>query len=845
MKSLCPNLSILKHVCLLLIITLFATASANAQAPFVYKGTVINSDFKAIDNVTIKSKNTGASVLSEADGTFQISSEIKIDSLEFSCVGYESLLINPNKETEAILLIQMQRQVQNLQQVVVGAKGHTSNYLIKKVIASREKNNPSRFNAYTYQRYTRNELDFDNINFDKAEGNGLKSMLLNTYMHFDSSAKEDKQLPVYFAETISDITHSVIPKIEDEVVIAEKNLGLKTDEMLKDLNKFYVVFNIYDEWISVFDQTYVSPLNDNALKYYKFIVGDTLVENGDSIVQIKFVPLKSYDKAFRGNLWVDISNFGIINFNMKLNKNANLNFVSDINYNQEYKKVYSPSREEKVYMPYKYLSEVKFESGLALLGIPAKASKKTVNFIIKNTTVLTGIDLSAKPVKLTNKEKKEKESLIHRNNSNEYWIRYRPDSLTNQEKNIYAMMDSLKTNQRFQNEIKLISFVGSGYWDIKNKIRIGPSSSIVSTNAIEGWRFRTGFWTMPGISKDFNFNAYAAYGTKDKLLKGNIGVKYVWNHTRWTKTSINYSADYDLLNINADELDNDNIISSFFQKDVPSKRLFIKNAEVRHEQYLSHNWALNSSLNYKEISPAFSFNYHPLPSGSPDDTVSYSKLPVAEATLSFRYAHEETTLEFNYENLKLITYYPIITATYTRGFSLDKNMFNYDKLNVSLQQWLRLPPKYMLYYKIETGTVLGTVPYLLMHIPAGNQYFVASKYVFNTMNPYEFVSDRYVSLQSRLHLGGILFENIPFIQKLGWRERFSFNGYWGDMSNRNRNFNSNSSFFVPSRVPFMEASAGVENIFHFLSVEYFRRLSYLSNPGISKSGLYFGVTIVF
>ena len=846
MKSFYP-----KHYWFKFILLLFvgSTASRNSysQDKYFYKGTVINSEFRAIENVTIKAKNTNISVVSEGDGTFLLSAENKVDSLEFSCVGYNSLIINPNKETEAILLIQMERKTERLESVIIGARGRSSNYLIKKVIANKDNNNPSRFNAYTYQRYTRNELDFDNIDFEKADGNGLKSLLLNTYRHFDSTAKEDKELPVYFAENISNITHSVNPKIEDEITIAEKNLGLKTDELLKDLNKFYVVFNIYDEWIPVFDQTYVSPLNTNALRYYKFTVGDTLIENGDSIVQISFLPLRSYEKAFKGNLWINISNFAVINVNMRLNKNANLNFVSDINYNEEYKKVYSPTKEDKVYMPYKYLSEIKFESGLALLGIPTKANKKKVNFIIKNTTVTANINLSETPVKLSNKEKKEKENLIHVNSNNEYWNKYRPDSLTNQEKNIYAMMDSLKSNQRFQNEIKLISLVGSGYWDIKNKIRIGPTASIVSTNSIEGFRFRTGFWTMPGINKDFNFNAYAAYGTKDKLLKGNIGVKYIWNHTRWTKTTINYSADYDLLNNNADELDNDNIISSFFKKDVPFSRLFIKNAEVKHEQYLNHNWSLNSSVNFKEIKPAFDFKYNPLipSSNNQADTISYTTLPVAEATMSFRYAHDETTLIFNYDNLKQLTFYPVVTTIYTHGFAVTDKMFNYDKLSVSLQQWLRLPPKFLLYYKIETGTVMGTVPYLLMNIPAGNQYFVASKYVFNTMNPYEFVADRYVSLQSRLHLGGTLFENIPFIQKLGWRERFSFNAYWGDMSNTNKKFNTGASFNIPSRTPFMEASVGVENIFHFLSIEYFKRLSYLSNPNINKSGLYFGVTIVF
>jgi hypothetical protein len=150
-----------------------------------------------------------------------------------------------------------------------------------------------------------------------------------------------------------------------------------------------------------------------------------------------------------------------------------------------------------------------------------------------------------------------------------------------------------------------------------------------------------------------------------------------------------------------------------------------------------------------------------------------------------------------------------------------------------------------LYYKVEGGSINKTLPYLLLNIPAGNQYFVASKYVFNTMNPYEFAADKYVSLQTRLHLGGVLFEKIPFIQKLGWRERFSFNAYWGDMSSANQVYNKSSRFYIANRKPFMEASAGVENVFHFLSIEYFKRLSYLGNPSITKSGLFFGVTIVF
>lgn len=48
-------------------------------------------------------------------------------------------------------------------------------------------------------------------------------------------------------------------------------------------------------------------------------------------------------------------------------------------------------------------------------------------------------------------------------------------------------------------------------------------------------------------------------------------------------------------------------------------------------------------------------------------------------------------------------------------------MFEYNKINVGIKQRLRLPPKSMLYYKLEMGKVFGTTPYLLLNIPHGNE----------------------------------------------------------------------------------------------------------------------------
>jgi hypothetical protein len=43
----------------------------------------------------------------------------------------------------------------------------------------------------------------------------------------------------------------------------------------------------------------------------------------------------------------------------------------------------------------------------------------------------------------------------------------------------------------------------------------------------------------------------------------------------------------------------------------------------------------------------------------------------------------------------------------------------------------------------------------------------------------------------------------------------------------------------------METGAGIENIFHVLSIEYYRRLNYLNNPYAKKDGNYLGLILAF
>lgn len=826
----------------------FLSNSVFSQTNYLISGKITDkTNGKSLVNATVHLRGSKYSTLSGSDGSFYLNTSQWYDTLEVTSVGFSPVILILNPKHYTGLNLEMSSSPTQLQGVVVDLFRKPGKPFMEKVIEAKKQNNPARFRSYHYERYTRNELDVDNLDFQKAKGKGFKSILLKTYSDVDSNAKTDKELPVYFDETIARVFHSTSPRIDDEIVTAKKNLGLKTDVLFRNLDKFSFYFNIYENWIPIFNQTYASPLNEHAFEYYNFYEGDTTVVGDITIREVRFTPKRNYEKAFSGVLWIDENSLAVQSFVMHLAKNDNLNFVKDISYSQSYQLVYDSISDKMVYMPEKYISDVKFESGLDLLGIPVSENKNSVKFVFKNTTVLAKMYLNTGSPSDILSNLIKKEHPVDVDKTDEYWSENRPDSLTLHEKNIYKMVDSLQENRRFQRDLKLIAFAGSGMWNFGNLFSAGPYSLFLSNNVLEGWRFRVGLWTMPGISKRINIFGYGAYGTKDHIMKGLVGLKYVWSETHWSKTTISYSGDYDFIVNQDDELDKDNLINTVLRKNIPFSRVFIKQALIRHEQYITHNLSTEAQASYEEIIPDFIFRFRPInpATDKPYDSLFSSKLPVASASIGFRYVKNEPFTVFNYDYIRHRVYTPVLFARYTFGIELNNAQFSFNKLEMGVEQYLRVPPKMLFYYRLEAGKIFGTLPYLLLHIPAGNEYYVASKYEFNTMNPYEFASDRYVSLHTRFTFGGLLLDKIPLVRKLGWRERISFNSYWGDMTNANIQYNKGEHFKLIGNVPFMEAGAGIENIFHLLSIEYFRRLNYLNHHNAQRGGVYLGMTLNF
>jgi len=832
-----------------LTISFFYFSKTSGQA-FEITGKVVDAKTQQpVKNSTIHLRGGDNNTLSKEDGSFVLEASTWNNVLEVTCIGYKELTFTLQKNKTAGLILPMEVEAETLEEVIVTSDKRDKEpglRYMKKVIANKPFNNPARFKSYNYQQYTRHELDISHLDSLTNYGKGLKSMVIRIYRNTDPQNKRSSSLPLYFSETVSNKYHNVSPNIDRENILAKKTLGLETDKILWQFDKFNFNFNIYDNWFTIFNQTYASPLSNTAFNYYNFYFNDSSIVNGRKVYKIHFTP-KKYENAFAGTLWINDSTYSIKKIEMHLSRTADLNYISDIHYNEEYRLSLDSGTNKYEYMPYKYSSIVEFQTGLALLGIPVPSSSQMVRLEAINTIVIGNIKINADVPDEEAMKKMKKEQTADLEKPETFWEQNRLDTLSQHEKSIYLMVDSLKKNRRYIWSSKLITFIGTGYWDFGNKVRLGPNSSFLSNNTIEGWRSRIGLMTLPGFNKKIILNGYIAYGFQDQRVKGNLGIQYLWNGAKWTKTSLSASSDYDYLIQDDDELDQDNLISSYLKKSVPSTLVYTKKISLKHEQYISKSFSAIGSFSYKELKPVFNFSYHPLSktTNQPIDTIFATTLPVAEASIGLRFAKDEKNIVFNDEQIHLYTYKPVFTANFTYGLELGEARFTYQKINVGVEQRLRLPPKSLLYYKLQAGKTFGTAPYLLLDVPVGNEYYVSSKYLFNTMIPYEFATDEFVSLLSRFYLGGYFFDKIPFIKKLHWRERFSFNAYQGTMSTVNKNYNKQSTFSVPDSEPFMEGGVGIENIFHVFSIDYYQRLSGLNKQNIRRGGIFMGVNITF
>src|SRR3989338_3880946 len=89
----------------------------------------------------------------------------------------------------------------------------------------------------------------------------------------------------------------------------------------------YLDFNIYDNYIVLFNKAFVSPVANFARTYYKFYLEDSTFIDNQWCYKLRFTPKRTCDMTFEGEMWIHDTTYAVKNIKASISPWANINYV--------------------------------------------------------------------------------------------------------------------------------------------------------------------------------------------------------------------------------------------------------------------------------------------------------------------------------------------------------------------------------------------------------------------------------------------------------------------------------------------------------------------------------------
>lgn len=825
---------------------LYAHANSTPKGTYYLSGIVrdaSNAETLPFASVTVEGEANGT--LSNEKGIFELTVPDSASALAVSCLGYEKCIIPIKKGKINIYDVSLSPASTELKEIVVKRKKYTKKNNPAVDFARRLRTNapdtdPRRNEYYNYDKHELTTLALNDFDSYSENSNLLKQFpFLKDYA--DTSEISGKTiLNLLVKEKTSQVHYRKTPHADKEVVTGIRQEGM--DEMF-DKDNFMVVLDdmlsevdLFSNDINILHNRFVSPLSRIAPDFYKFYLTDTVEVAGDSCIVLSFYPHNTASFGFNGQVFVPVndSTMFIKKVTMRTPRNINLNFIQNLYISQEYGRAPDGSR---IKLTDDLTIEAKMMPGTPGMYLRRNMAFDNHNFSQASDTTVYDALASKMVVDMA------------KNRDDEFWSQNRLITVTDNEKHMGAMMQQLRGVPLFYwgEKVAKLLFVGYITTGKDSKVDIGPVNTMVSFNSIEGTRLRAGGFTTANLNKRIFGRGYLAYGIKDHKWKYGAELEYSFidkeYHSReFPIHSIRLSSSYDLDQIGEHYLytNQDNIFLSLKRMKANNTTYHLVN-KLEYNLELHNNFSVNATLqNDRQIAT----RYLPFIDGYGNDIPHYTENAFI---LQLRYAPGEKFAQGKSYRVPINHDAPVFTLTHTiapKGLWGAKFFINKTEASFQKRFWLS-----MFGYidtEVRGGHVWSRSPFLNLMIPNANLSYTIQKGSFALMNPMEFINDSYVSWDLTYWLNGALFNAVPGFKKLKLREVIGFKGLYGHLSDNNNPSLHPELLRFPTDVnitpmkdrPYMEISAGIDNIFKILRVDYVWRLTYRNMPySIDRNGL--------
>jgi Family of unknown function (DUF5686) len=326
---------------------------------------------------------------------------------------------------------------------------------------------------------------------------------------------------------------------------------------------------------------------------------------------------------------------------------------------------------------------------------------------------------------------------------------------------------------------------------------------------------------------------YAAYGFIDEEMKYGLGGQHLLGKDPRQLIGAYYKKDIEQLGQSQSGFRQDNALLSLARRNPALKLTLVEEFRLSYEREWFNGFTNVLSLKHRSLFPRGELPFLRSEPSLQDPAVVNS-IVTTEVAVNARFAYKEKFVSGDFRRVSLGTLYPILETQLALGIpGLLQGDYSYQKAIARVYKRTQLGAFGFMRTTLEGGRMWGTLPFPLLIVHNGNETFYYDDNAYNTMNFFEFVSDRYASVAVENHFGGYLFNKVPLLRKLKWREVTTIKAVWGDLEAKHlREMELLPTTFVLDNGPFAEASLGVENILKVLRVDVIRRLTYQNNPNV-------------
>lgn len=852
----------MKNILILLLLILAQAAGAQTITGVV----VEESTGDTIPFPSVQYKKEKIATSGNAYGRFSIK-RLNGEKLTFSAVGYQELtiLIGPNTPSE--MKITLKTDTKQLKGVTVktkrskySRKNNPAVELMKRVIAAKKRTDLANHDYYQFNKYQKITFAINDIKPTELENEKLKKKkwLIN---QIETCPYNNKLiLPLSVDETVTRNIYRKAPKTEKSIIMGQSSSGvndlIETGDILNNVLKdVFTDVDLYDDQIRLLQYPFTSPIGKDAISFYRFYIVDTVYVDRDKCFHLQFLPNNQQDFGFRGEIWILAdSTLHVKRCNLTLPKKSDVNFVDNLQIIQEYTR----------------LPEGDWALTTDDMFVEMSIAKFLTKAIVIRTTRMSDYAFDELPDKLF----KGKTKVLHESNAmmrdEAFWDKYRSVELTKSESSMDAFINNLSQQKAFKYIIFGVrafieNFVETGSQNHPSKVDIGPINTMISSNFIDGVRTRISAQTTANLNPHWFLSGYYARGwdSRKNYYKGEL--TYSFNKKEYLprefpKRTLTLTSTYDVCSPSDKFMhtDKDNVFTALKWTKV-EKMMFYNRQQLSFEREEEWGFRTTISLKTEENEACGDLFFKPLSMvGMEDAMIGQGKFRTTEARIKLRYAPGETFINTKQRRLPVNLDAPVFTLSHTtgiKGFLGGDYDYNFTEASIYKRLWLNSWGKIDILAK--GGIQWNKVPFPLLIMPAANLSYIISDETFNLINNMEFLNDRYASLDISWDLNGKIFNRIPLLKKLKWREWLGIKCLWGTLTDKNNpTLAANAgdgmlmefpegSYIMDSKRPYIELIAGIHNIFKIIHIQYVHRLNYNHLPTATKNGVRLMMRLTF